>query len=254
MLEPLGQSASERMTMKLYAPFAFLTLAVLVAPSAAQSSLSTYVQGAGSGVYVCSQTGQAYAKCTGSQSIPDGGVTVVYNDSGSAEAGFGTMTGQSYSEIVVNGEGNTNEPFYNDFASQATSEDELSILGLNDGEVAYLSGFFSTNFKQASVVTTTYEVYLGTSNYTECIVDNNTPPFCRITLPITYSNGSPVNFSLITQLLISADSRLAAGAPAGADVITSVQAIAYANFKVVNSKGQVISGVTVVGSSGHIYN
>jgi hypothetical protein len=220
MLEPLGQSASERMTMKLYAPFAFLTLAVLVAPSAAQSSLSTYVQGAGSGVYVCSQTGQAYAKCTGSQSIPDGGVTVVYND----------------------------------FASQATSEDELSILGLNDGEVAYLSGFFSTNFKQASVVTTTYEVYLGTSNYTECIVDNNTPPFCRITLPITYSNGSPVNFSLITQLLISADSRLAAGAPAGADVITSVQAIAYANFKVVNSKGQVISGVTVVGSSGHIYN
>ena len=219
----------------------------------AQSSLSTYVQGSGSGVNVCSDSGQGKANCTGSDLIVDGSVDVGFSDSGSTDAGFGPMKAEGHSEITVAGGGSTTQAFYNDFITTATSEDELSIIGLADGQIAYLSGFFATiGVFRPSVAT--YSIYIGSSQYSECVVNSSALPNCRLKLPITYEGGAPVNFSLIRELITNADSNLASGAPAGAVVNTGILVSAYANFAVVDAEGHTISGVTVVGSSGHIYN
>jgi len=217
----------------------------LSAAMAAQSSLSTYVQAGSNGGVMCSDTGQAKADCTGGDSFANGTVDVGVSGSGSTNAGFGLMTAVGHSTIAVTGKGMTNESFYSDFATTATVEDELSIIGLTNGQIAYLSGFFSTTGVLNST-TATYRIDLGSSQYSECVVNNGAMPNCRLKLAITYNEGEAV--------ITNADSKLAAGAPAGAVVETAVRVSAFANFTVLDASGNLINGITVIGSSGHVYN
>jgi hypothetical protein len=85
-----------------------------------------------------------------------------------------------------------------------------------------------------------------------------------LTVPIGYNeNGQPTPVYIQRQLDVNATTRVVNG-PAGTAVTTTV-CIGYlaggcgliaatVRASVVNAKGKVFKGVTVVGASGHIYN
>jgi len=89
-------------------------------------------------------------------------------------------------------------------------------------------------------------------------VDNGTGPSCTVRVPIVFVNNKPDTIPLDRNLLVIANANLVDG-PAGSWVKTGVQVGyptglgAIVTITVVDSKGKRIQGVSVVGSSGRIY-
>jgi hypothetical protein len=250
--------------MKFHQLFLNLCVAVLVlCGTAAAQTLATSVEGDAAGEpgnkLLCGWglTPKAESKCSGSYTFLDGNQDMLFTATLSANASFGAMTDASYSAIYNYG-AKTIGANNSTASSEAASDDRLYIYGLKAGEVAYLRGFFSVNGSPVgSISSFSYRIYLMTSpwvSWVSCVVNNDNPPHCSLRLRITYSSGRPAPINLQRYLTVNAISALAAGAPNGAYVVTGVKETAYANLNVVDSEGHIITGVTIIGSSGHIYN
>ncbi|MGA7686128.1 MAG: hypothetical protein WCC32_03215 [Terriglobales bacterium] len=142
--------------------------------------------------------------------------------------------------------------------------DHLSIVGLNGEPTAFLKFIFEClNCIQYDYPFAYYTAYAGA--YGPCqIYGIGASPLCTLTVPIAYNgNGQPTPVYLQRELQINAITNVVGGPP-GVTITTSV-CVGYAaggcgtigatvKASVINAKGKVIKGVTVVGDSGHFYN
>jgi hypothetical protein len=192
--------------------------------------------------------------CTGNWSAPSAeGYEIA-----KAQNGFGSMKGYSYSSVTIavnHGDGEDSAPV------NEIVEDYLSILGLKGEPTAFLKLEFEC-VVCANVIypAAYYTAYAGV--YGPCqIYGPSDNPRCTLKVPIAYNgNGQPSPVSLQRQLQINAVTNVV-NAPAGVTVTTTVcvgyndcSSGATVKASVVNAKGKVFKGVTVVGASGHIYN
>jgi hypothetical protein len=203
---------------------------------------------------ICLESGPPSTKCSGTQRFQSYDQFIGFGGVASAEASYGPMTVKTYSAVYNYG-ALTEEQYWTDAYGNTIDVDTLYIYGLQDGEVAYLHSFFSLE-GAAGTVDSDYYVNMYPPNdgsYTCNITGSSVPPNCSFNVPISYSEGQTVPINLTRNLGSGALSLLAAGAPNGAYVITGIQLLAYASFKVVDSKGHVIPGITVVGASGYQY-
>jgi hypothetical protein len=178
-----------------------------------------------------------------------------------AKNNFGTMRGYGQSSVTIVEQDADGE----DIAQvDEIVEDNLTILGLNGEPTASLK--FEFECLQCVLYEypgAYYDAYAG--NYGPCqIYGPANSPRCTLTVPIVYNgNGQPDPVPLERQLQVNAETNVTNGA-AGATVTTTV-CVGYpaggcngngatVKASVVNADGKVIKGVTVVGSSGHIYN
>ena len=176
-----------------------------------------------------------------------------------AKNSFGTMRFYSYSEVTCSVDKCTTQ---DGAGGQDQINDVLSILGLENEPIAFL---------KVEIVCLECPKYLAPSSYflqlannygynDSCYVEFQTSPRCTLKMPIIYDqNGQPVPAG-ITRLLSIWGSTSVKNGPAGAKVSTTVDVGYYSGSgamveaSVVNAKGKVFKGVTVVGTSGHIYN
>jgi hypothetical protein len=186
-----------------------------------------------------------------------------YYEEGIAKNSFGIMRGYTYSEVtcVVNLCSASDGSLMSEII-----EDELSILGLKNEPTAFLKLDFVCLecWKIANLAYAWYAVSAKTKGYSfgTCFIPNSeNSPHCRARAPLVYNvnTGQPYPVYIERQLEIDATTRVVKG-PAGATVKTAV-AVGYYGLpgatvtaSVVDAKGNLIKGVTVVGSSGHIYN
>jgi len=175
-----------------------------------------------------------------------------------AKNGFGTMRGYGFSSVTIAEQGGDGEDVA--YVDEIV-EDDLSILGLKGEPTAFLKLDFECVVCAIVIYPAAYyDAYAGV--YGPCqIYGPSGNPFCTLKVPIAYNgNGQPHPVSLQRQLQVTAITNVVNG-PAGATVTTTVcvgyndcSSGATVKASVVNAKGKVFKGVTVVGASGHIYN
>lgn len=177
-----------------------------------------------------------------------------------AKNGFGPMRAYSFSSVTL-GDG---EPAADSAPVNDIVLDHLSIVGLNGEPTAFLKFIFEClNCIQYDYPFAYYTAYAGA--YGPCqIYGIGASPLCTLTVPIAYNgNGQPTPVYLQRELQINAITNVVGGPP-GVTITTSV-CVGYAaggcgtigatvKASVINAKGKVIKGVTVVGDSGHFYN
>jgi hypothetical protein len=173
-----------------------------------------------------------------------------------AQNGFGTMKAYSYSSLTLAGGGDGSD-------SAPVSEvviDYLSIFGLNGEPTAFLKLEFECLECVKEVYPYAfYDAYAGA--YGPCEIYSGTSPICTLRVPISYNTEEqPYPVSLQRQLQVNAITNVV-NAPPGVTVTTTVcigyidcNSGATVKASVVNAKGIVFKGVTVVGASGHFYN
>jgi hypothetical protein len=239
----------------------FWCSALLLGTAFGQSNFtSTSVVSNATGNIMCTDQNPIESACSGSYQMAGGSdLTIDFWGTQGIKASYGPLKAETYSAIDVFGEGELYSGEYSLASATAQVFDTLSINGLQGGETAYLSGDFSVLGRPIGgdiFGTGRYSIDLGeTQPYAQCTVDNDKPPHCSLTLLIGYSGGQPIPFYFVRNLYVEAVASLAPGSPAGSYAQTGVEILgAYTSFKVVNAKGSVISGVTVVGSSGQVYN
>jgi hypothetical protein len=184
---------------------------------------------------------------------------------GSSEAiaknAYGTMRAYAFSSVTFfeNGSAAGDSGNATDIAL-----DHLSILGLDAEPTAFLKFTFEClDCIQYNYPFAYYTAYAA--SYGPCqIYGIGSSPLCTLTVPIVYDgDGQPSPVYLQRSLQVNAPTSVTNGA-AGATVTTTV-CVGYSaggcgtsgatvKASVVNAKGKAIKGVTVVGSSGHIYN
>jgi hypothetical protein len=179
-----------------------------------------------------------------------------------AENGFGDMKAYAYSSLttIQSGVSEVNDEAF----VQDDTQDELSIVGLSGQPIAFVKLTFEClecwAYSSANAV---YDAFASTDD--ACSVPNPAgSPSCTITVQIVYDpNGQPYSFSLRRILQITAPT-IVMNAPADETVTTTI-CIGYfaggcgtigatVKASVINAKDKVFKGVTVIGSSGHIYN
>jgi hypothetical protein len=219
-----------------------------------QSSFSESVVGDGEKGANCENysTTKLTISCTGSWAS---GTNEGY-ETGIAQNGFGEMKAYSYSSLTLADGGNGSD-------SAPVSEvvlDYLSILGLKGEPTAFLKLEFECQECVKEVYPYSfYDAYAGA--YGPCEIYSGTSPICTLTVPISYNTEKqPYPVSLQRQLQVNAITNVV-GAPPGVTITTTVcvgyidcNTGAIVKASVVNAKGYVIKGVTVVGASGYIYN
>ena len=241
---------SERILLLVFA-------VVLCGSAVAQLTSDVIVSAAGENdKTICSENGHPETNCSGSYSFVDSNQDIDFLGSASTTAAYGPIKATMYSSVY-------NYGFTTDYPATAMAEgyadsfDTIYIYGLADGEVAYLRGFFPalTTPTGSGPWPFSYSINIQqAANVYDCVVNSTNPPNCSLKILVTYSGGQPVPLELMRQLTSNAIASLAAGVPNGAYVFSGLQISAETNFKVVNAKGAIIPGVTVVGASGYIYN
>jgi hypothetical protein len=211
----------------------------------------------------CSNSSTTKLAISCSSSWDSGGATgtAVVN----AQNGYGTMRFYGFSSITIY------EQNFSGLDEGAGSEavvDYLSILGLTQQPIAFLNLLFEcqqcAEYANYAVAEYSASVMPG---YYSCLIptppQNN--PLCKLHIPIVYNQntGQPNAVAMERGLAIDARTTVVNG-PAGATVTTTVcigylaggcdRSGATVRASVVDAKGKVIPGVTVVGSSGRIYN
>jgi hypothetical protein len=185
-----------------------------------------------------------------------------------AENGFGEMRAYAYSSITsgVDGFDGRDVGHGSNFI-----QDHLSILGLTGQPTAFLNLEFECLecAKPGNISVAEYQGEAATNGVPLqlCTIPNSPvkDPICTLTVPIVYDGcvTEPCTVYLERDLEINAITNVV-NEPAGATVTTSV-CVGYAKggcgtagatvkASVVDANGKVIKGVTVAGSSGHIYN
>jgi hypothetical protein len=181
-----------------------------------------------------------------------------------AENGFSKMKAYAYSSITILEPGITS---ISNSGVQEYTQDQLSILGLNGEPTAFLTLTFEC-LQCAVISNTNYANYLASVSYGisgSCSIPAN-GAVCYVQGQITYDpeTGQPYTTEVQRNLTVQGSTEVVDG-PVGATVTTTVcvgysaggcLSIGAATVKasVVNATGKVIKGVTVIGSSGHIYN
>jgi len=183
-----------------------------------------------------------------------------------AKNGFGTMSAYAYSFVTIVEQGTSAAD-----SAQATEaiEDTLSLIGLEGQPTAFLKldgeCLQCAKYGNYAVAEYTFEASTSTVYSNICIIPVTVAgPLCANTIPIVYNvnTGQPYTIYLERGLTVSAPTDVVDGA-AGATVTTTIcvgsaggcgTAGATVTASVVNAKGEVIKGVTVVGASRHIYN
>jgi hypothetical protein len=221
----------------------------------AQVNVDTYVR-AGDPTGQCSKDSskkKAFCSHSGSDS------EAAYYEEAIGENSFGIMRGYAYSEVTCI----ENDCTSNDGSSVNESiDDELSILGLQNEPTAFLNVEIVC-LDCIKYVTTSYNelnLYDSYNHNVYCWVQRpQITPRCTATIPVVYENGQPVPAYILRVLAFGAQTFVRNG-PAGAKVSTAVAfginggSGAYISASVVDAKGYRIKGVTVVGTSGHIYS
>jgi hypothetical protein len=165
----------------------------------------------------------------------------------------------SYSEVTCAVNGCSTQ---DGAGGQDEINDLLSILGLENEPTAFLKVEIVCLECPKYIAPTSYFLQLTNRNgYNgSCYVEFQTAPRCKLTMPIAYDeNGQPIPTSLLRLLSIWGSASVKNG-PTGAKVSTTVDvgyhsgSGAMVEASVVDAKGRIIKGVTVVGASGHIYN
>jgi hypothetical protein len=252
------------MRLRLHCLFAVCFFLFSIAAMHGQSSsFVESVAGDGGNGTSCKKysTKKLAISCTGSWSTSDAdGYEVA-----TAKNGFGPMEALGYSSVTIaqNGanvsdSGNVSEII----------EDDLSVIGWNGTPAAFLKLEFECvpcihNIYPAAY----YDAYalLGNIEYGPCqIYGPANVSVCALRVPLVYNSNTEQTTPVFIerQLQVSATTNVANG-PEGATITTTVcvgavggcaTGAATIKASVVNAKGEVIDGVTVVGASGHIYN
>jgi hypothetical protein len=228
-----------------------------VAAMHGQSSFGEAVNGDSGSGPGCSNVSTTKKKISVSCSWTD--PEAVGSEMGVAKNGFGSMGAYAFSSITA-----AQDKISASDAGTAsdTIEDYLSIVGLNDEPTAFLKVEFECiQCVDYDYPATSYTAYAGA--YGPCqITGIGTNPLCTLSVPISYNvNEQPNPVPIQRQLQVQAITNVVY-LPIATTVTTTV-CVGYsscgtigatAKASVVDGKGKVIKGVTVVGASGHIYN
>ena len=199
--------------------------------------------------------------CTASATIPDNS----HGHGGAAShAGYGTPLRAAATAFIA-ADANLGGTVETIAEASADIIDSLTITGLKTGQAAYLTGRFNALPRPEGNVgaTAVYTNTLYNSIYTgQCQVEYHTPPTCTISIPIVFgSDGQPLPFTLERNLDVRAIARMidppsgtydlvetAVGSPGG-----NGSGGATVKITVRNGKGYKIPGVSVIGSTGYVY-
>jgi hypothetical protein len=137
-------------------------------------------------------------------------------------------------------------------SATASANDILSFVGLTVPATLEVQSFlFSKPDGSPSLSTAQYTVAFGGIN-PECLITNKTLPSCTLTTPIT-----PGLLISLQRLVTATAIATLTNFPAGASCTTAIRMVfpgATVRISVLNAKGHIVKGVSVVGASGHIYN
>jgi hypothetical protein len=184
-----------------------------------------------------------------------GGIMKVATDNG-----YGTKQMYTYTELTV-GEGITASDYA---AGQESDEDTLSVVGLIGQPKAFVR--IEAECLQCAQYANKPAVYTlnawwgpNESDSGMCEADTPQAPHCTLHIPVIYDINTEQPYPIVIAPYLGVTNQLVVENSNGLSVNYSV-VIGFGNSSatvradVVNPKGAVIKGVTVIGSSGHTYN